>query len=44
MRRLCEKLGYVVYGIMDDYPEGYSRYYMCKKLTDDAIFVAPCIE
>jgi len=30
MRSLCEKLGYVVYGVMDDYPEGYSRYYMCK--------------
>jgi len=38
MRNLCEKLGYVVYGIMDDYPEGYSRYYMCKKLTDGANF------
>jgi len=31
MRNLCEKLGYVVYGVMDDYPEGYCRYYMCKK-------------
>ena len=30
MRNLCEKLGYVVYGVMDDYPEGFSRYYMCK--------------
>jgi len=30
MRNLCEKLGYVVYGVMDNYPEGYSRYYMCK--------------
>jgi len=31
MRNLCEKLGYAVYGIMDDYPEGHSRYYMCKQ-------------
>jgi len=33
MRNLCEKLGYVVYGVMDNYPEGHSRYYMCKGCT-----------
>ena len=32
MRNLCEKLGYVVYGVMEDYPEGHSRYYVCKKI------------
>ena len=34
MKNLCEKLGYAVYGTMDDYPEEHRRYYMCKKLTD----------
>ena len=33
MRSLCEKLGYTVYGVMANYPEGYDRYYMCKKLS-----------
>ena len=32
MRNLCEKLDYVVYGVMENYPEGHSRYYMCKGL------------
>jgi len=38
MRNLCEKLGYAVYGVMANYPEGYDRYYLCKKLTDSATF------
>jgi len=32
MRNLCKKSGYVIYGVMEDYPEGYSRYYMCKQI------------
>jgi len=32
MRKMCEKLGYTVYGTMENYPEGHSRYYMSKKL------------
>jgi RimJ/RimL family protein N-acetyltransferase len=34
MRSLCEKLGYTVYGVMANYPEGHDRYYMCKKICD----------
>jgi len=26
------KLGYGVFGRLDDSPKGYSRYYMCKRL------------
>lgn len=29
---LYEKLGYKVFGILEDCPEGHSRYYMSKKL------------
>jgi len=32
MRSLCEKLGYAVYGVMANYPEGYDRFYICKKI------------
>ncbi|MCL2377274.1 MAG: GNAT family N-acetyltransferase [Defluviitaleaceae bacterium] len=29
---LYEKLGYTVFGVLEDCPEGHSRYYMSKKL------------
>jgi len=32
MRKLCEKIGYTVYGVMENYPEGYSRYFIWKVL------------
>jgi ribosomal protein S18 acetylase RimI-like enzyme len=28
-----EKLGYVVFGTLDDYPVGHRRFYMCKRLV-----------
>jgi len=30
---LYEKLGYTVFGVLEDCPEGYTRYYMSKKLV-----------
>jgi len=27
-----EKLGYTVFGVLEDCPEGHNRYYMSKKL------------
>lgn len=30
---LYEKLGYTVFGVLEDCPEGHSRYYMSKKLV-----------
>lgn len=30
---LYEKLGYTVFGILEDCPEGHNRYYMSKKLV-----------
>jgi GNAT superfamily N-acetyltransferase len=32
MRQLCEKLGYIVHGELENYPQGHTRYYMTKKL------------
>ncbi|MCL2855728.1 MAG: GNAT family N-acetyltransferase [Defluviitaleaceae bacterium] len=32
MRKLSEKLGYIVYGELENYPQGHMRYYMTKKL------------
>jgi len=32
-RGLYEKLGYTVFGVLEDCPEGHCRYYMSKKLT-----------
>jgi ribosomal protein S18 acetylase RimI-like enzyme len=34
MRKLCEKLGYIVYGELENYPQGHTRYYMTKKLEE----------
>ena len=31
MRQLCEKQGYEVYGTLENYPQGHTRYYMSKK-------------
>jgi len=31
-KELYEKLGYVVFGVLEDCPEGHKRYYMSKKL------------
>ncbi len=31
-RGFYEKLGYTVFGVLEDCPEGHSRYYMSKKL------------
>jgi len=31
MRQLCEKLGYEVYGTLENYPQGHTRYYMTKR-------------
>jgi len=33
-RGLYEKLGYTVFGTLEDCPEGHNRYYMSKKLTE----------
>ena len=33
MRRVCEKLDYEVYGTLENYPEGYTRYFMSKKFS-----------
>lgn len=32
-RGFFEKLGYTVFGVLEDCPEDHSRYYMSKKLT-----------
>lgn len=32
-RPFYEKLGYVVFGTLNDYPHGHQRFYMCKELT-----------
>ena len=32
-KELYEKLGYTVFGVLEDCPEGHSRYYMSKKLS-----------
>jgi len=31
-KELYEKLGYTVFGVLEDCPEGHNRYYMSKKL------------
>jgi hypothetical protein len=31
-RPFYEKLGYVVFGTLEDYPKGHQRFYMMKKL------------
>ncbi|MCL2363411.1 MAG: GNAT family N-acetyltransferase [Defluviitaleaceae bacterium] len=31
-KELYEKLGYTVFGVLEDCPQGHSRYYMSKKL------------
>ena len=28
-----DRLGYVVFGVLEDYPVGHRRYYMCKQLS-----------
>jgi len=33
-KELYEKLGYTVFGVLEDCPAGHSRYYMSKKLFD----------
>lgn len=32
-RGFYEKLGYIVFGVLEDCPEGHKRYYMAKKLV-----------
>ncbi|MCL2753244.1 MAG: GNAT family N-acetyltransferase [Defluviitaleaceae bacterium] len=32
-KELYEKLGYTVFGVLEDCPEGHNRYYMSKKLS-----------
>jgi len=32
-KELYEKLGYTVFGVLEDCPEGHKRYYMSKRLT-----------
>jgi len=32
-KELYEKLGYTVFGVLEDCPDGHSRYYMSKKLN-----------
>jgi GNAT superfamily N-acetyltransferase len=34
-REFYEKLGYQVFGELEDYPEGFSRYFMKKVLSND---------
>jgi GNAT superfamily N-acetyltransferase len=34
-RGFYERLGYDVFGVLEDYPPGHSRYFMKKSLTED---------
>jgi GNAT superfamily N-acetyltransferase len=34
-RGFYERLGYSVFGTLEDYPPGHRRHYLCKRLTQD---------
>jgi GNAT superfamily N-acetyltransferase len=35
-RGFYERLGYGLFGALDDYPAGHQRFFLCKRLSDDA--------